>query len=149
MTDDPPASPLSAPRHPVQPGRVSLIRSFFSLLSFDTLPKFKATRKDTSEGILAPRSPLPPPRPLSPVPIRSLSPVPYPGAPPRSPLLARAQEIEVGHAHLSPSTNFSLRTPPRRSTVEHPGLRRSATGDGSGLGLGLRRTSSFNVSDEQ
>ena len=147
MADDPPASPLSsAPRQPVQSGRVSLIRSFFSLLSFDTLPKFKPKRKDTSEGIIAPRSPIPPPRPLSPLPNRSISPGPYPGAPPRSPS-ARAQEIEVGNAHLSPSASFNLRAPPRRSTGESPVFRRSATVDG--LGLGLRRTSSFNVSDEQ
>ncbi|KAF5333271.1 hypothetical protein D9611_002571 [Ephemerocybe angulata] len=131
--------------------RVSLIRSIFNLLSFDTLPRIRgrSTRNDTSEGLIAPRSPLPPPRPLSPLPSMPLSPMPrqYSGSgPPRSPM-GRAQEIDVGSAIHS--TNVKLRTPPRRATGDGPIMRRSATGDPSGLGLGIRRTSSFVTTDSQ
>ncbi|KDR83908.1 hypothetical protein GALMADRAFT_86590 [Galerina marginata CBS 339.88] len=123
--------------------RVSLIRSMFSVFSFEgSIPRIRTrpSRKNTSEGIIAPRSPNPPrtPQPQGPLPgSPALRPVAYP-PPPRSPG-PRIQELEVSSSP-SNNPNFSLDTPPRRRTQPA----RQGTGDSVGLGLsGLRRTSSF------
>lgn len=123
-----------------QQHHVSLIRSMFSFFSFDGIPRMRPrhSRKDTSEGIIAPRSPAPIPSPLLPSsPLRRPS---YSG-PPRSPG-PRAQELDV---HLSPNTNFRLDTPPpRRATLP---IRRTTTGEGFGLGIGMRKSTGPTIDD--
>jgi len=133
---------------PPTTGRVSLARTIFSYISFDAFSKFRPKRRDTSEGIIAPRSPLPPAHPSSPItsyptsPLpagyrssmlgeRSSSPAPRPrtpvAPPPRSPL-PRTQELQNDEI---PNGNFRLKTPPGG----RPMMRRAATGDASNLGV--------------
>ncbi|KAJ3523198.1 hypothetical protein NMY22_g11544 [Coprinellus aureogranulatus] len=79
-----------------------------------------------------------------------LSPRPsFSGPPPRSPNF-RAQELEVpSEQPLSTNPNFKLRVPPsRRATEGHAG-RRVATDSSTGAGLGLRRTSSYVMVDDE
>ena len=98
--------------------RVSLIRSIFSFVSFDSVSRIRQTssRRGTSEGLIAPRSPAPVRSTPSQVP-SSPSPRPrsqYLPPPPRSPRPnSDVQEIEV---HLSPKVDseFKLDTPRRR-----------------------------------
>lgn len=125
-----PGSPITAAK---SSNKVSLIRSIFSLLAFDNLPRLRPrpARKDTSEGIIAPRSPNPSRSPLPHVYPSSPSSVVF-AAPPRSPG-PRVQELD---AHLSPTPTIKLTAPPKRSTAPV----RRPTGDGLGLNLGLRRT---------
>ena len=124
-----------------QQHHVSLIRSIFSFFSFDSIPRMRPrlSRKDTSEGIIAPRSPAPIPSPLPNIPSSPLLRSSYSG-PPRSPG-PRAQELDV---HLSPNTNFRLGTPPGRSA---PPIRRTATGEGLGLGIAMRRSKGPTIDD--
>ncbi|PPQ65580.1 hypothetical protein CVT26_000529 [Gymnopilus dilepis] len=126
--------------------RTSLIRSIFSVFSFDgSIPRLRPSRKNTSEGIIAPRSPNPP---RTPIPSGTLSlpgspslrPVAYP-PPPRSPG-PRAQELEIPAVPSSPA-NFSLDRPPRKEPV------RQRTGELKGLGVsGLRRTASYRGAED-
>lgn len=124
-----------------QQHHVSLIRSIFSFFSFDGIPRIRSRplRKDTSEGIIAPRSPAPIPSPLPNIPPSPLLHPNYSG-PPRSPG-PRIQELDV---HLSPNTNFRLNTPP---TARRPAQPRR-TGDGVGLGIGMRRSKGPTIDDE-
>lgn len=124
-----------------QQHHVSLIRSIFYFFSFDSIPRMRPrpSRKNTSEGIIAPRSPAPIPSPLPNRPSSPLIRSSYSG-PPRSPG-PRAQELDV---HLSPNTNFRLDTPPRRPA---PPIRRTTTGEGLGLGIGMRRSKGPSVDD--
>jgi len=103
--------------------RVSLIRSILSYISFDRIPRIASRRRDKSEGILAPRTPVVPASPF-----RS-STLPLP---PRSPV-PRIQELDV--PNYSMSSNFKLDTPPRRS-----GSQSSDTGISA---ASLRRHASF------
>ncbi|TFK28875.1 phosphatidylinositol phosphate phosphatase [Coprinopsis marcescibilis] len=93
-------SPRSFSSQQAQPGsRVSLIRSLFSMLPLKSSPRGqRLTRKDTSEGLIAPRSPVP--RAASPLPPNypPLSPRPSYLSPPKSPML-RGQELELGRPH--------------------------------------------------
>jgi hypothetical protein len=103
---------------------MSLIRLILSYISFDRIPQFGSRRRDTSEGILAPRTPVPPPSPFR----ASTMPLP-----PRSPV-SRIQELDL--PNYSMSSNFKLNVPPRRS---------SQSSD-TGLGItstSLRRNASF------
>jgi len=120
--NNPNNSPIS-PAFPTTSPRVSLIRSILSYISFERIPRFASRRRDTSEGILAPRTPVLPPSPFR------ASSMPLP---PRSPV-PRIQELDV--PNYLRSQNFKLDVPPRRST--------SQSSD-TGLGLsGLRRNASF------
>ncbi|TEB30084.1 DUF396-domain-containing protein [Coprinellus micaceus] len=85
--EPPPGSPLGFATTPLNRGRVSLIRSAFSLLSFDKIPGLRQpTRRGTADGLIAPSTPnLPSSRPVSPLP--TLSPRPSYSGPPRSPNL--------------------------------------------------------------
>jgi len=130
--------------HPIQtaPARVSLLRSILAFTSLESVPilRPKMLRRDTSEGLIAPRSPVP--TVSSPVPRHPASPFlqasTFPLAPPRSPG-PRVQEIDVP-SQISSATNFKLDTPPRRSTT--PLMTRQASTDALGLGISLRRTAS-------
>ena len=110
--------------------RISLVRSIFSFISFDGVSRIRQTslRRGTSEGLIAPRSPAPPPLvPSSPL-LRPRS--QYLTPPPRSPR-PDLQEIEV---HSSPTVNpeFKLdNTTPRR---RQPNQR---IGDTLGVGTGM------------
>ena len=120
--------------------RVSLMRSIFSFLALDSgFPKTlrpRPSRKDTSEGLIAPRSPninrsqMNAPIPSSP----SLRPSVYP-PPPRSPG-PRFQELDL--ASTNNASSFQLDTPPRRVPARQDSL---------GLGINLRRTSSHMADD--
>jgi hypothetical protein len=148
--EPPPGSPLGFATTPSNRGRVSLIRSAFSLLSFDKIPGLRQpTRRGTADGLIAPSTPnLPPSRPVSPLP--TLSPRPSYSGPPRSPNL-HGQELDIRHEqHLSPNPNFKLREPPSRRATEGPAsaVRRVATDSPTPVGLGLRRTSSYVAVDE-
>ncbi|KAF8897750.1 transmembrane adaptor Erv26-domain-containing protein [Infundibulicybe gibba] len=141
MSSSEPGSPTVASMHTGLP-RVSLFRS---LISFDGLPRMrpKPARLNSSEGLLAPHSPLhapaslphhPPPSPLAANPR-------YGGlVPPRSPnLRTKIQEVQDLDAHTSPGSDFKLNTPPRR--ISQP-MRRQTS---DATGLGLRRTASSNM----
>ncbi|KAF8204785.1 transmembrane adaptor Erv26-domain-containing protein [Pholiota molesta] len=127
-----------------RPSRVSLIRSIFGLLSLDSaLPRFRSQRRDSTEGLLAPRSPNPPRTPVpnihNPLPTSpALRPSMYP-PPPRSPG-PRIQEIDL--VPIGNSSNFKLNAPPRRGPT--PPTR----SDSLGLGISLRRTVSY-VAEEK
>ncbi|KAF8969492.1 transmembrane adaptor Erv26-domain-containing protein [Flammula alnicola] len=144
MTAAEPLSPTAASSTQTSQSRVSLIRSMFSFLSFDNnIPRLRSrpSRKDTSEGIIAPRSPALPRAPLPQVHASipsspSLRPSAYP-PPPRSPG-PRTQEFDLASGNGN-SSNFKLDTPPRRT--------RQVTGDGLGLGISLRRTASYMADD--
>lgn len=107
--------------------RGSLFKSLFSNLSVE-LPRIrpKPSRKDTSEGLIAPRSPL---LPRSPTVYRTPS-----GAsgtrtpPPRSP--GYQTHVNGLDTHLSPGT-FKLTTPPKRVSFQA----RKIAAEGNGLGL--------------
>jgi hypothetical protein len=124
-----------------QQHHVSLIRTMFSFFSFDGIPRMRPrpSRKDISEGIIAPRSPAPIPSPLPNIPSSPLLRSSYSG-PPRSPG-PRAQELDV---HLSPNTNFRLDIPPRRTA---PPIRRTTTGEGLGLGIAMRKSKGPTIDD--
>jgi len=126
-----PSSPSVASSMQTENPRVSLVRSIFSFISFDGVSRIRRGR-GTSEGLIAPRSPLPPRLNLSHIPSspssRPLS--PYLTPPPRSPRFnPDGQEIEV---QLSPKANseFKLDSTPRRRP--QPSQR-----DGLGLGSGM------------
>ncbi|TFK43681.1 phosphatidylinositol phosphate phosphatase [Crucibulum laeve] len=130
-----PASPsVSTSNVPYSPSRTSLIRSMLAFFSFDKIPRMrpKPSRKDTSEGLIAPRTPSAPRTPHLPPP----SPSPQYNVP-RSPGRSMTQELDV---HLSPNMNFKLNPPPRRSS-QGPinGPVRRPTGDSSQV-FGQRRT---------
>jgi hypothetical protein len=128
-----PGTPTSSPTQFSQ-SRVSLFRS---ILSFDFIPRMrqKPSRRDTSEGIIAPRSPVPPRSPLPPssptVGSRYTS-QPSPG------LQNNVYELDT---HLPPSSSFKLGTPPRRSMPVHRPT-------GEAVGLGLRRIPSSSIMGE-
>ncbi|KAI0774429.1 transmembrane adaptor Erv26-domain-containing protein [Fomes fomentarius] len=134
------ALPVNAGSQPSSPTKVSASRSRTSLFKalFDVLPvdSFpfsrmgpRMRRKDTSEGIIAPRSPSPQP-PISP----GFGPVPALNGMP-SPLLVPRRVSSDIYRPGSPS-NFSLGPPPRRSTDETP---REGSG---GSRLEMRRAAS-------
>lgn len=137
-----PGSPTAASAIQTGHVRVSLLRSLFTFVSLDgTYSKLRPrpSRKDTSEGIIAPRSPN---IPRSPLPQRSgtlpssplLRPTVYP-PPPRSPG-PRVQELDL--ASSTPNTrDFRLDTPSGRLSA------RRSTGESQGLGISLRRTASY------
>lgn len=110
-----PGSPAVSASVPYPP-RISLFRSILS--SFDGIPRMRPglSRRNTTDGLIAPhspstlRSPLPSQPPLSPSlggPPRYLN-----RSPPRSPSAhARTHDTD---SHLSPLSSFKLNTPPRR-----------------------------------
>lgn len=119
------------------PARVSLIRSIFSHIAFEGFPiiRPRPSRRDSAEGILAPRSPAPAPSPLARRPSSPFRSSTYPSAPPRSPG-PRIQELDTNSLSTNSSTNFQLHTPPRRAT-----LRQNSMGHSLGLGTPVRRSS--------
>ena len=139
------SSPTGSSSMQTAQSRVSLIRTIFNYFSFESaIPRIRL-RKDTSEGLIAPRSPnIPrsplPHRPASPA-LRTASYAPPPRSPgPRVQELLRAQELEVNAS--AGNSNFRLGTVPRGMPV------RQASRDALGLGINLRRTASF-AADEQ
>lgn len=119
-----PLSPTSAARPALGRTRTSLFKALYDALPIDSLPRLRrARRHDTSEGIIAPRSPrtAPPSPGLGPVPAMN-------GLP--SPMLSPRRVSSDGYRPASPSqyvygdsadpANFSLSTPPRRSVGEEP-----------------------------
>ena len=97
--------------------RISLVRSFFSFISFEGVSRIRQTslRRGTSEGLIAPRFPTPPPSlvPSSPSPRpRSQYLTPPPRSPRPNPDL---QEIEVYSSSPKINPEFKLdNTTPRR-----------------------------------
>jgi len=145
MTAAEPSSPTGPSSMQTAQSRVSLIRTIFSYFSFEgSIPRIRSrpSRKDTSEGLIAPRSPLPPQvhRPASPALIRT---APYP-PPPRSPgprvQGLKAQELEVNSP--ASNSNFRLGGVPKGMPI------RQASGDSLGLGMNLRRTTSVAADDQ-
>ncbi|KAI0750963.1 DUF396-domain-containing protein [Daedaleopsis nitida] len=115
----------SQPSSPTKPTATRTRTSLFKAL-FDVLPSLprvrpRARRRDTAEGIIAPRSPsVQPPSP-------GLAPVPALNGMP-SPLLGPRRVSSDAYRPGSP-TDFSLSTPPRRLTSDEsnrdgPGARR-------------------------
>lgn len=95
--------------------RISLVRSIFSFISFDGVSRIRQTslRRGTSEGLIAPRSPVLPPTlvPPSPRP-RSQYLTPPPRSPRPNPDL---QEIEVlSSPKINPEFKLDNTTPARR-----------------------------------
>lgn len=139
-----PSSPTGASPVQTAQSRVSLIRTIFNYVSFEgTIPRIRSrpSRKDGSEGLLAPHSPLPQVhRSASPA-LRTVSYAPPPRSPgPRVQEILRGQELEV---NPSPSnSNFRLGNVPRGMPV------RQASRDALGLGINLRRTASFAADDQ-
>jgi hypothetical protein len=145
-----PSSPTGASSMQTAQSRISLIRTIFNYFSFESaIPSIRprASRKNTSEGLIAPRSPNIPRsplpqahRPASPA-LRTASYPPPPRSPgPRVQELLRAQEPEVDPS--ANNSNFRLGTVPRGVPV------RQASRDALGLGINLRRAASF-AADEQ
>ncbi|KAJ7590804.1 transmembrane adaptor Erv26-domain-containing protein [Mycena floridula] len=117
-----PGSPRAALQQ-IPPSRVSLFRSMFSGIDVPLI-RPRASRRDTSEGIIAPRSPNPARSPMiqSLTPSSSLSSVlAVNSSPPRTPKLT------------GEDASFKLQTPPRRADSLRA---RSRPQDGRGLGLG-------------
>jgi len=142
-----PSSPSVTSSMQTAKSRVSLIRSIFSLVSFDGIRQ-TTSRRDTTEGLIAPRSPAPPRSAPSHVPSSpSLGPrSQYPPPPPRSPRPnPDGQEIEV---HLSPKVDSEFKlldTTPRRRLQSN----QRPTGNALGLGMSSRTTArSLLVEDE-
>jgi len=143
-----PTSPNSTNSIQTGPSRTSLIRSMFSFISFEgSIPRLRPrpSRKDTSEGLIAPRSPN-----LSRTPLSQghgpsspmIRPAAYP-PPPRSPG-PRVQELEISSIPASTNPNFSLDSPPRRRQQ----VMRQATSEYLDPGAsGMRRTTSFKSDD--
>ena len=108
--------------------RTSLFKSLFDVLPLDAIPRLRPRnrRRDTSEGLIAPRSPsAQPPSPgFGPMP--SLNGLP-------SPLLSPRRVSSDSYRPGSPS-GFHLDPPPRRSMTKDESSR-----DGLGPGLGARR----------
>lgn len=138
-----PLSPTAASALQTGQARVPLLRSIFSFFSLDgtyTRLRPRASRNDTSEGIIAPRSPN---LPRSPLPQRSgtlpsspsLRPTMYP-PPPRSPG-PRVQELDLASSTTN-ARDFRLDTPSGRLSA-----RRGTGGESQGLGISLRRTASY------
>ncbi|KAF8631517.1 hypothetical protein AX15_002277 [Amanita polypyramis BW_CC] len=143
-----PGTPTTSGLNQATQTRVSLIRSIFSLFSFDIFPRVRhrSHRKDTSEGLIAPRSPKDPQTPthIPSTPILGSSPRfptshsmatshlnPKSPPPPRSPgpLTPRGQEFA---ASLSTNSSFKLGVPPSK----RPGaLARRQTSDTIGIGI--------------
>ncbi|KAF8812290.1 DUF396-domain-containing protein [Phlegmacium glaucopus] len=145
-----PSSPSVTSSIQAAKARVSLIRSIFSLVSFDGVSRIRQTRRGTTEGLIAPRSPAPShsaPSHVPSSPSLRLRPQ-YPPPPPRSPRTnPDVQEIEV---HLSPKVDSEFKlldTTPRRRLQSN----QRPMGKALGLGIGMSsRTStrSLLVEDE-
>lgn len=136
-----PGSPSGSSSMQFSQARVSLFRS---LLSFDGLPKMrpKPSRRNTSEGLLAPHSPNPP---RSPLPPPSPSNSRFSSMPPLRSPGPRHQELD---AHFSSNQNFQLNTPPRRATPIRRQTGATLGPSSDALGLGLRRSSSYGIMED-
>lgn len=116
--------------------RVSLIRSIFSLFSFDMVPRVrsKAHYKTNSEGLIAPRSPAIHQSPIPAPPSPMLGNSPRMG-PPQSPMLNRYNTVTPPRSpgpravRLEELDGFSLGTPPSRRPTK---LVRRQTSDVAG-----------------
>ncbi|OSD04402.1 DUF396-domain-containing protein [Trametes coccinea BRFM310] len=134
-----PTSPTAPTRPTVGKTRTSLFKSLYDALPLDSLPRLRprARRRDTSEGIIAPRSPhITPPSPgmvpaMNGLPSPMLSPrrVSSDGYRPGSPSYLEHT------SNSSSSANFSLSAPPRRSTGDEP----PRAGGSGAKSLGMRR----------
>ncbi|KAH9899713.1 DUF396-domain-containing protein [Cubamyces lactineus] len=151
-TSSVPTSPTAPTRPGLSRSRTSLFKALYDALPIDSLPRLRprARRRDTSEGIIAPRSPrtAPPSPGLGPVPAMSGLPSPMlsprrvssdsyrPGSP--------SHHLSAGNAaQSSGSSGFSLGAPPRRSIGDEP-----PKGSGSSSGprrLEMRRVASAQV----
>ena len=113
--------------------RISLVRSIFSFISFDGVSRIRETslRRGTSEGLIAPRSPAPPPSLLPPSPRpRSQYLTPPPRSPRPNPDL---QEIEVHpSAQVNPEFKLDNTTPARRRLQPNQRM-----GDALGVDTGI------------
>lgn len=127
---------IPAPQ-PAQKQHTSLFKSLFSFIPF--MP----SKRDASEGIIAPRPRTPSIRSVPPSPVRAASyslsssgsPIPPPPSSPGGKALG-------GEGWLTPKTGFQLGIPPPRRGPASPGLgpvRRATSGEG---GLGIRRSPS-------
>lgn len=97
-------------------GRTSLFKALYDMLPLESLPRLRprSRRRDTSEGIIAPRSPVGPP-PVSP----GLGPVNSMNLP--SPLLSPRRVSGETFRPLSrpgSPSGFTLSPPPKRTTVD-------------------------------
>ncbi|RPD67003.1 DUF396-domain-containing protein [Lentinus tigrinus ALCF2SS1-7] len=122
------SSPPSSPTKAVATrSRTSLFKSLFDILPLDAIPRLRSRnrRRDTSEGIIAPRSPSVQPSSPGFGPVPSLNGLP-------SPLLSPRRVSSDSYRPGSPS-GFHLDPPPRRS------MTRDESGEGSVSGLGARR----------
>ncbi|KAI0677389.1 transmembrane adaptor Erv26-domain-containing protein [Trametes maxima] len=127
----------SVPTSPTRPtlgkSRTSLFKALYDALPIDSLPRLRprTRRHDTSEGLIAPRSPrtAPPSPGLGPVPTLN-------GLP--SPMLAPRRMSSENYRPGSPG--FSLGPPPRRSTGDSEPPRAASLGTGGRLEM--RRTAS-------
>lgn len=97
-----PSTPAQ-PSHPVppKPQRTSLFKSLYDALPLDSLPRMRPrSRRDASQGIIAPQSPRPP-----------TSPLPSPGLP--------GMRRNASSGSLPP---YTPPPPPRRVSSDSPGL---------------------------
>ncbi|OJT12527.1 hypothetical protein TRAPUB_10928 [Trametes pubescens] len=119
-----PLSPTSVARPALGRTRTSLFKALYDALPIDSLPRLRRGRRhDTSEGIIAPRSPrtAPPSPSLGPVP--SMNGLPSPMLSPRrvsSDTYRPASPSQYAFGDSADPANFSLSTPPRRSVGEDP-----------------------------
>ncbi|KAI0775956.1 DUF396-domain-containing protein, partial [Trametes elegans] len=132
-----PTSPTAPTRPSLPRSRTSLFKSLYDALPIDSLPRLRprARRRDTSEGIIAPRSPrtAPPSPGLGPVPNMNGLPSPM-----LSPRRVSSDSYRPDSPGPSNAAGFSLSPPPRRSTADQP-----PRGTSSGTrGVGMRRVAS-------
>ncbi|RDX53929.1 DUF396-domain-containing protein [Lentinus brumalis] len=139
-TGSPPSSPTKAA---ATRSRTSLFKSLFDVLPLDSIPRLRprSRRADTSEGIIAPRSPSTQPTSPGFGPVPSLNGLP-------SPLLSPRRVSSDSYRPGSPS-GFQLNPPPRRSMTNDGSSREGSV---SGLGpsrLGVRRTASSHTTTSE
>ncbi|KAH9850743.1 DUF396-domain-containing protein [Lenzites betulinus] len=119
-----PTSPTSTSRPGLARSKASLFKTLYDSLPIDSLPRLRPRRRDTSEGIIAPRSPrtAPPSPNLGPVP--PMNGLPSPMLSPRrvsSETYPRpGSPSQYAHSNYADPSSFSLSTPPRRSIGDGP-----------------------------
>ncbi|KAI0832586.1 DUF396-domain-containing protein [Trametes gibbosa] len=120
-----PTSPTSTSHPGVARSRTSLFKALYDALPIDSIPRLRprARRRDTSEGIIAPRSPrtAPPSPSLGPVP--TMNGLPSPMLSPRrvsSDTYRPGSPSQFAYNNPADPSSFSLSTPPRRSIGDGP-----------------------------
>ncbi|KAI0638343.1 DUF396-domain-containing protein [Trametes polyzona] len=124
-TGEMPTSPTAASRPGLARSKASLFKALYDTLPIDSLPRLRprTRRRDTSEGIIAPRSPrtAPPSPGIAPVP--AMNGLPSPMLSPRrvsSDSYRPGSPSQYTYGNPAEPANFSLSTPPRRSTTDEP-----------------------------